>query len=137
MLEIEIAQDETTEVYALNLGFEGIEDFESLIGKELTISYVDVDETIIYDMRIYEEGSDLSLHQESPPELPFIEAYSIIGRYVYTEEDEWGVLIEIEDRNGPIYNLPTEVYNDDWSDNEVEAAVYVASYREVMDIQVN
>lgn len=134
ILGVEVNPNEMVNIVALIDQFEGIDNFYELIDKEVAISYVVVDEKLVYDMRVVDNSTQQALDEVSVPNVPYDFTFSIIGRYVYTEESEYGTEIEIEGRDGTIHKLGTLLANDDLANVEVEFAVYEAAYWKAVTI---
>ena len=139
MYDIGVVTDlgDTAYVNAFVGAIENVLDFYVLMDKRVTISFDEIREPVAYDMRIADDSIIQPLHETSGLNYPGRgETYSIIGRYVYAEMGDMGIYLEIEGRNGTIYELMSEISNDDWADREVECAVYVNITRRATGIDV-
>lgn len=114
----------TLTIQALEGGYVGVESFEALVGKEIVVGFEEQNSHTVYDIRKADDTHTMPLHEHSEQKHPDKETFSIIGRYVYAEQGDLGMHIEIEGREGTIYNYLTLVADDSWSDVEVECAVY-------------
>ena len=136
MIGVEAYEGEMVSVEMKPGGLNSISKMEELLGNEVIIEYEQLETHIVYDMVLSSDNNIPDLHEIADPGEPYVTKYSVIGRYVAAMRDNDGVFLEIEDREGTIHLLSTMIINDEWADQEVECAVYVAITTFAVGIEV-